>query len=297
MVIKALILPGGGPTGFVLYGNLKESNLHNIWNINLIEEIYSTSIGSIIAFMISLKCSWDILDDYIINRPWENIFNIPDFYDIYTKKGYDLVQVVKNITKPLLNALNLSESITLNELYQFNKINLSFISTEIKNDIYMNSEILNYKTYPNMDINIALASSCSIPIIFQPVPFSNKLFIDGGVFYNNPLIIALENIQVKEDEVLAFSNEYSRVREIDIDNINLFQYVYKLFCKTNASLNNIKDIPNIKNKIICFVEDNYDWLSILSDKSERKRLIENGKQSFIDSMTDSKIDLESLNPV
>jgi hypothetical protein len=78
--IKYLVLSGGGSIGFSMYGILRESNKRGCWNIQNIEKIYATSVGTIIAVMISLNYDWDTLDDYLIYRPWQDIFK----FDMYS---------------------------------------------------------------------------------------------------------------------------------------------------------------------------------------------------------------------
>ena len=79
-IIKHIVISGGGTTGLSYYGILRESQKKNIWNIEDIQTIYGTSIGSILAVMLCLKYDWDTLDDYLIKRPWQNVFH----YDINT---------------------------------------------------------------------------------------------------------------------------------------------------------------------------------------------------------------------
>ena len=59
--IKHIVIPGGGGTGFIAYGALKESHNRGIWNIENIESIYGTSAGAIIAIFIAIiysNCCW-----------------------------------------------------------------------------------------------------------------------------------------------------------------------------------------------------------------------------------------------
>ena len=55
MNIKHLIIPSGGPTGFVMYGALRQLAKENVWNIENIESIYGCSVGSLIGAIISLR--------------------------------------------------------------------------------------------------------------------------------------------------------------------------------------------------------------------------------------------------
>ena len=71
MTIKHLVLAGGGPAGFTVYGALKYLNKNNFFNLSDISSIHACSAGSIIAALILLTDNWDILDDYILKRALE----------------------------------------------------------------------------------------------------------------------------------------------------------------------------------------------------------------------------------
>lgn len=290
MVIKALAIPGGGPTGFISYGAVKESAIAGLWKIEDIEYIYGTSIGGLLGFMLTLKYDWEIIDDYLINRPWEDCFPEPDYYKMYQTKGYELLEFVKNMVNPLLNGKNLSENITLLELYNYNNICLNFICGEINTSIEIKTEVINYHNYPDMPIHIALTASMSIPMLFAPINYDNKIFIDGGVIYNCPLPLILKESELNEKEILTFQNSWNRVINIDLPNVNLFQYLGILVAKTHATLQNLSSFPKYTNLINCEIEDNIDWFNIIYNKEERARLIEIGKQNFLNSKIDLKID-------
>jgi predicted acylesterase/phospholipase RssA len=72
--IKHLVITGGGIAGITAYSILRESHNSGIWNIENIESIYGTSAGAIIGVFIALKYEWAEIDNYIIKRPWENVF-------------------------------------------------------------------------------------------------------------------------------------------------------------------------------------------------------------------------------
>ena len=89
MIIKHLVLCGGGPVGLVIYGALKELINKNIINLKEIKSIYSTSIGAIISFIILLNIEWKWIDDFIVKRPWEELFNFSsiDYINLFFTKG------------------------------------------------------------------------------------------------------------------------------------------------------------------------------------------------------------------
>ena len=75
-----------------------------------------------------------------------------------------------------------------------------------------------------------------------------------------------------------------------IKQANLFQYLGILVAKTHATLQNLSSFPKYTNLINCEIEDNIDWFNLIYNKEERARLIELGKQNFLNSKIDLKID-------
>ena len=96
-IIKHLVISGGGVYGLSALGALNHLSENGYWNINNIESIYGTSIGAIISTILALKYEWPILQNYIINRPWEKTFKF-DMYSIinsFQKKEYSVLQNLK----------------------------------------------------------------------------------------------------------------------------------------------------------------------------------------------------------
>ena len=89
MNIKHLVLPGGGSNFFTFYGMIRELHKENIWKYDTLSSIHCTSCGSILAFIVLLKLEWSIIDNYIINRPWETVYTItPEMcLDMMQSKG------------------------------------------------------------------------------------------------------------------------------------------------------------------------------------------------------------------
>ena len=84
MIIKHLVIGGGGPNGFMFFGAMKYLKEKLFWNNDNIETIYTTSAGSLIGTILSLNYNLDDIEEYILKRPWdklqpidpENILNI-----------------------------------------------------------------------------------------------------------------------------------------------------------------------------------------------------------------------------
>ena len=76
MVIKHLVIAGGGPVLVQILAAIQELEKHKYLNMKDITSIYGTSAGAIIAVFISLNFDWETINDYIIKRPWQDVFQI-----------------------------------------------------------------------------------------------------------------------------------------------------------------------------------------------------------------------------
>ena len=72
-MIKYLILPGCGPNILSLFGAVQRAKEHNIWNFENLCEIYCTSAGSMLGFLIALDIEMNVIEQYMIERPWQKL--------------------------------------------------------------------------------------------------------------------------------------------------------------------------------------------------------------------------------
>ncbi len=286
-VIKHIVCSGGGIAGFSYYGMLKECYNQGLWKIEDIETIYGTSVGSICAVVISLKYDWIILDDYLIKRPWQNVFKF-DLYSIINsveKRGIFGLETIKEILKPLLNGKNLSTDITLKEFYEHTKIEIHVFSTEITSFELVD---FSYKTHPNWKLIDVVYTSCSVPIIFSPLIKDSKCYCDGGLLLNYPLSKCIEN-GADKDEIIGLYCSINENNDIISEKSSLLDYIIiilkKLICvflpKTS---NSIKHEYTIESPIVSI----YDIVSITNSIDERTSLIEKGVDVIKNIFTSTK---------
>jgi len=158
--IKHLVISGGGINGFVFYGVLKETCHQNIWNMNYSKTIYCTSIGSVLAVMLSLKYDWPTIDDYLIKRPWHQVykFDMYSIMDSFQKRGIFNVKVIEETFLPLFKGKDVSIDITMKEFYEMSGIELHIITTETNEFVKVD---ISHKTHPDwrvVDIRIGALS-------------------------------------------------------------------------------------------------------------------------------------------
>ncbi len=259
--------------------HLEKSEFLNIKNI---ETIYGTSAGAIVGTLICLNYDWDTINDYIIKRPWKDVFpiKVQNIFDAYTKKGIFDIKTIEKCFKPLLAAKDISMDITLADFYKISNIELHMFTFEI-NDYKV--EDISYLTYPNLKLLEALQMTCALPVLVTPVCINEKCFMDGGVACNYPLNFCIESGK-NPDEMLGFKNKYSDDKTIINEESTLLDYLLNFLFKAVFSAKNNYVQPNIKNEVICDASYlNLDVLrNALSKIEVRKELFEKGRQSAID---------------
>jgi predicted acylesterase/phospholipase RssA len=295
MTIKNIVFSGGGHTLYQSLGIIQTLEKNDIWKIENIEKIYGTSAGALLGAILCLKFDWDTLNDYFLNRPWHDVYNIDinTIFALFSKKGFFNRNQVELSFKPLLHAKDLRLDITLKEFYEYSNIELHIFTFDVN---YFKLEDISYKTNPDISLITALYMSSALPIMFSPVCINDKCYIDGGVVTNYPLIFCIEQ-NCNLDEILGIKNEfngqcntgseYEMMHENTIvtnkcNNINdessLLDFFISFFQKVILKLNidNLK--YNIKHEINCNCQVmTYTFFNkFVSSFDLRKELLENG---------------------
>jgi predicted acylesterase/phospholipase RssA len=277
--IRHIVISGGGTMGLVYYGILKESNKQNLWNIEHIQTIYGTSIGSILATILCLRYDWNTLDDYFMKRPWEKVFQ----YDLHTlfscvqNNGIFTRTVTKQILKPLLLGKDILTTVTMAEFFQKTGIELHIMVTDVNR---FEPVDVSYKTHPGWSLVDAVHSSCAIPVLFKPISIDGNLYCDGGFCVNYPLKQCIEN-GANPDDVFGIQNAGIDNEEIDTTMFSLFDYIIHLL---NKILKKIETSTDCKIRHLFMVPFDKRSLTniknVAEKRSVREELINSGVELF-----------------
>jgi predicted acylesterase/phospholipase RssA len=263
MTIKHLVISGGGPIGLRFLSALQHLEENGYWNIDNIESIYATSIGSIISVFLCLKIDRQILNKYIIERPWKDAFkvSVKQIWNAYNHKGLFDKQLCEIILKPLLQSKDLSLNVTLKEFYEFCNIDLHFFAFDINK---FETVEITHTLFPDMLLVQALTISSSLPGIFMPTILDDKCLIDGGVMCNYPINQCLRDHPV-EDEILGIKIQYEDTETnnnsnnsnimVQLDS-SLLEYT---ICLTINAMNYIRDsvkLESIQNVVLVNITSN-----------------------------------------
>jgi len=283
MTIHYLVLAGGGPNGFVTYGALFQTAQANMWNIKDIKGIYGCSSGAYIGMMISLGYPWEWIDDYLINRPWEKLVGMSmiNIFDIFNNRSLIADTFFRDSILPLLTGKGLLENITLEEFYNFNKIDFHMYAVNINGES-MQKEDISYKTHPSLSLISALSMTMALPLLFSPVFEEEKCYIDGGFVNNFPVNDCLEQTGCNEDEILAIRYIYKGNTKTDaiVKSAPVTKIIWTILYKLACALDTTPDQKQIKNIIDCVIESTFDfptWIKNISDTFNRKSMIDHGK--------------------
>ncbi|HBK67998.1 MAG TPA: esterase [Firmicutes bacterium] len=161
----AWALGGGGARGFAHLGVLKVLKEENI----PVDALSGTSMGAVMAVLFAAGTDLKYLSALATSISWEK------FVDLRFPR-YGLVEGKRII--PLIRLLTKGKK--LEEL----EIPVRVIAT----DLLTGEEIV----FDQGEIETAVRASISIPGIFTPLPYENRILVDGGVVAGVPVAAAAE---------------------------------------------------------------------------------------------------------
>jgi len=277
MNIKHLVLPGGGSNFFTFYGMIRQLYKENIWNYDTLSSLHCTSCGSILAFIILLRLHWDEIDNYIINRPWDTVYTLtPEMYlEMIQTKGLIDIEYLYIFADPLLKTVEWSNKITLKEVYDITKIDLYIYVTNYNT---MTPYCFHYATDPDIPLLTAIYMSSSVPLLAQPLAWKDTYYIDGGLYYNNPIQQCIDLNSI--DEILSFNISFSSGPTISkLEDQTVFYYIQEVFTKIFIQFkayNNPHIITPYQIQILLPAIWDQAWDTIIASSDLRLKLINEG---------------------
>ena len=273
--IKHIVFSGGGAFGISGYSFLKESNIAGYWNLNDIESMYCTSTGSIFSLVTLLGFEWDVLDNYILKRPWHTVFKIDIFSIVQSLKTSGILnkKVIDEIFEPLFKSKDLKMDITMKELYEITHIDFHVFITQLNPLLLID---ISHTTHPDWTVLESVYCSCCLPMLFIPYEKNGITYLDGGLLLNYPICKCYENGAVI-DEILGINICFkSETAETDIE-YSLFHYLFNIINNIITKIN----IPihlTIPNELIIESNTNffYKIYLVASNIDERKKLMNDG---------------------
>ena len=208
------VISGGGIHGISVLGTIY--CFRNV--IPYVKYFFGTSSGSIISFFLALGLEieemYELLFqlDSTIKSTDDNLF--ASFVLVMSKfslnnKNDKLDVFLQNV---LLKKLGKKE-LTFRDLYKMTKKILVICGTCLNNG---KAEYFSIITHPDMNIITAILISTCLPVIWSPLTFENKVYVDGGVIDNTPLFEAMKKCYVEINSLLEFNPDETRENMLQI---------------------------------------------------------------------------------
>ena len=285
--IKYLSISGGASWGITAFGSLYQAIQSGFIDLQNIEAVFAISVGSILATFFLLKIEPDILMNYIIKRPWENVwkFSLDTIINSYKTKGMFDKKIIGDFFSPLLKSVDLPMDMTLQQFYEYTGVEFHIYTTEINHFELVD---ISFKTHPEWLLLDAIYVSCSIPNIFSPIFIDEKCFLDGAVLLNDPSSECIDhvlNIGGSIDEIFSISMDtQNQKNEICLPETNILEFNRILIRKLLYTIrqNSIKhekiENPNLlyELKTVCHTNSIDDIIQIMNSSDMRKQLVEEG---------------------
>jgi len=237
-----LVLSGGGARGFAHVGVLKILEEQNI----PIDYIAGTSMGAIIGGFYAMGYSADEIEKMILTQDWDKILSdyvdrkyIP-LYDRDEKDRYALSFPIKgrDIVVPEgvsagQNVMKLLSKYTIlyHNIHDFTKLQIPFAC--VAADVVEGEEFVMREG----SLSIALRASMSIPTIFSPIDYEDKLLVDGGMRNNLPADVVKD---MGADIIIGIDLQQPNKKKQDLNNM------YTVFSQGMSFLGLGKYFENLK---------------------------------------------------
>jgi NTE family protein len=236
--IKNLVLSGGGVKGYASVAVLQELYDNNL--LNNVTTIASTSIGSVISAMYCIGYSFNDIQKVFLSLDISNMMS-PDPTNIIEDYSLDNGEKIEFVLNKIFESKNLKKTITLKEVYEISKIK-QIITATCLNDSQV--YYFSHTSDPDMMLITLIRMSTAVPIIFKPIIYNNKMFIDGGIIDNYPIHLFNDDMDRTLGIYLKDKCEYHK----DINNIETFMLSVIQCVIKGHNFHNIKNYE--KNTII-----------------------------------------------
>ena len=182
---SSIVISGGAVKSLSSVGCIKY--LEEIDIMKHIVNFLGTSAGSLLCLFIVLGYSADEIITFlceqfqqedIVQLDIDEVFLLFESYGI--SSGKNLSQFIANMLYKKLHQYD----ITFLELAKTTGKNLIVCVANLSDE---REEYWSVDTEPNMNVSFAIRASCSLPLIFTPVNYKHKVYIDGGIYNNFPI--------------------------------------------------------------------------------------------------------------
>jgi len=237
MKVDTLLFSGCSTKGHAMIGSLMTLVNKNIINLEKIKTYICCSGGAIIGLLLS--CGYSLAFTYRLSLEidYKKLLNIEDLNKLFDKCGLFDNKVLEELVEKLLYNKFKIKNITLKKL---NELTNKIFIAKVYNLTDKTSVYISYENYPNLCVSQLIKITTCIPILFKPILYEKKYYLDGGLTGN----------MVYSQDHKNYMGIYITTRcECEIENINMIDYLKLLsnsiFEKYDFDIKNNKQIVNL----------------------------------------------------
>ena len=285
--IKCIVISGGGAMFYQMLGIMNKLITNEDIKLNNITHFFGSSAGAILSVMLALNYEMDVLNNYLINRPWHNIIKTDIFEVIsgFNKCGIINREHIIKCFESLFKGKDMDININLKDFFDKTQKEIHIYATNITDGI---CEDISHITHPEWCVIDAIHASVCIPTIVEPLIKNNKCYVDGGVVNNFPIDFAY-NIFDK-NQILGLKTESSGANDNDNTELrfdNMLTFIYYVIVKSHSKFIVKPQISEKLDNLFIIKKDNLDMIDIFSvfnSKDKRIEYFEQGKIIYDESI-------------
>lgn len=221
--IDALVFAGGGVRGLAYLGALMGfRDKYDIdWTVSeKVTKVAGTSIGSLVALMIATGWNLDEMMTFVNQLDLENLFFSYDMLNL-GPMGLQDGSSLRALVEQVLGRKGFPLNITFQELFKLTKKHLVVTVTDLS---CCGVQYICHETLPKAPVLDTVVASMSLPLVFNPVKYEDRLWVDGGLCDNFPI-----HLWPKETTLGFFVNYY-------VDNRHLMTSMLGYFSRIVATV-------------------------------------------------------------
>ena len=232
---------GGGYTvlsyiGVVRYFEMHPEDVYELYDIS------GTSAGAVFAFLVCIGFCYKDFINFVFSY-YDELSNVFRFHDISSIETNGCVVQIEKLWYILHVACKRYEidlqTLTFASLHERSHRLLTITSTCLNT---RSCEHFNVFTRPDMYVLQALQISTCIPLLFRPILFDNKYYVDG----------ALTDC-ISEEYLIIRSQNYFNNDTFNFPNTNFFQYLSTFY----NTIIGIITSPKASHKFILINQTNF----------------------------------------
>lgn len=218
-----LILSGGNVSAISYLGLLHRLIELKKIDLDRIVKYTGTSAGALFGLLLSLGYSPLRIKDVIMKLPFHKFVetSIDKWIVFFDTLGLNSQRQFQNMLNIFLEHIGFETNITFREHYEKTgkKLILTTYCLNSKNVVY-----LNHETTPKLSIVTGALMSMAVPLLFQPVRYQSRYYVDAFLVQNFPVSLA----EPDKYESIGLNICYCHQKEYE-ENLTLMAYLKILF--------------------------------------------------------------------